>query len=377
MYTKIRHYIGSNIINFQGPRLKKKVVVFESDDWGTIRMPNIKSRDSLCQKFQNNFNVTTYDYVDNLANVHDLEALFGVLSKYKDCKGNHPIITANTIVANPDFEKIRQSGFAEYFYEPFTETLNKYHTHTNTFKLWKEGISAGVFYPQLHGREHLNVYVWLELLKNGEQSSLEAFNHNTWVMKSDEGKRLDIAFNYKNKEGFSFAEKYLRESADLFEAIFGYKSKSYIAPSYTWNYEIEKVLYSLGVNTIQSGLYQILPEYDIKNGSKRIKKHYNGQRNSLGQVYLMRNSHFEPTLIKNIDLVSKCMGDIACAFMWGKPAVISVHRLNFIGNLCEENRTNTLFLLDSLLRKILKQYPDVEFTTSDKLGQEFLIDKWG
>lgn len=372
MYRKIKHYIGSNLINLQGPKLNRKIIVFESDDWGTIRMPNIKVREYLCSKFPYNFNLKTYDYVDNLANAKDLENLFEILCKYKDFKGNHPVITANTIVANPDFEKIRESGFSEYFYEPFTETLNKYSTHTNTFKFWKEGITAGVFHPQLHGREHLNVSVWLEILKNGEQSSIEALNHNTWVMKSDKGERLDIAFNYKSREEFSFVEKYLRESAELFEAIFGYKSKSYIAPSYTWNYEIEKVLYSLGVNTIQSGLYQILPEYDIKNGNERRKKHYNGQRNSLGQVYLMRNSHFEPTLIKNVDLVSKCLGDIACAFMWGKPAVISVHRLNFIGNLYERNRKNTLSLLDELLKKIVFKYPDVEFLTSDKLGMEFL-----
>ena len=76
--------------------------------------------------------------------------------------------------------------------------------------------------------------------------------------------------------------------------------------------------------------------------------------------------------MRNIDLVSKCIADISCAFRLGRPAIVSVHRLNFIGNLEEENRSYTLRLLNSLLREILRKYPDIEFLTSDVLGQEIL-----
>ena len=34
--------------------------------------------------------------------------------------------TPLTIVANPDFSKIRDSDFSEYFYESFAETLKRY-----------------------------------------------------------------------------------------------------------------------------------------------------------------------------------------------------------------------------------------------------------
>lgn len=82
----------------------------------------------------------------------------------------------------------------------------------------------------------------------------------------------------------------------------------------------------------------------------------------------MRNVHFEPALMPHFDLVSRCLGDIAIAFKWNKPAIISTHRLNFIGNIEKNNRTNTLLKLDQLLSAILKKYPTVEFMSSDNLG---------
>ena len=52
----------------------------------------------------------------------------------------------------------------------------------------------------------------------------------------------------------------------------------------------------------------------------------------------------------------------------GKPATISVHRLNFIGAIHKENRDKSLTLMESLLTKIMEKWPDVEFMTSVELG---------
>lgn len=372
MYQKIKHAIGSNLINLQGWRTKRKLLVLESDDWGTIRMPGLQEREFLCSRYPQNFNVSTYDRYDNLANTEDLSALFDVLVRFKDFKGNHPVITANTIVANPDFDKIRASNFQSYFYEPFTETLERYPSHQGTFALWQQGMRSGVFHPQLHGREHLNVALWMKLLQMREPSSIAAFERRTWVMKSDQGNRLDIAFDYESEKQLKGIDNYLKESAILFRNLFGYDSMSYIAPSYTWNDDIERILQNINIRILQGGLFQILPTYTMSTKNARRVRHYVGQRNMYGQVYLMRNSYFEPSLIRQVDLVGKCLGDIERAFRWGKPAIISIHRLNFIGNLEKNNRTETLKLLASLLQRVLVKFPDVEFLTSDALGKEML-----
>jgi len=93
-----------------------------------------------------------------------------------------------------------------------------------------------------------------------------------------------------------------------------------------------------------------------------------GERNSNGLRFLIRNCFFEPSLVKVNDPVGECLNRIAIAFRWHKPAVICAHRINFIGSLDSENRSRNLVLLRDLLNRIIKGWPDVEFMTSDQLG---------
>lgn len=363
MISEIKNILGGNLKNVRGWRTNRKIVVIESDDWGAIRMPSKKIRDILTTKYPHSFYGETYDKVDNLANREDLTAVFEILKKYQDKNGNYPVITANTVVANPDFAHIKECGYQKYFWEPFTETLKRYPTHQGTFDLWKEGIDCGVFYPQFHTREHINVAQWMMALKGKEADTLEAFDYNTWVMKRVSGERIDVAYNYNNNAHWEFILRSIEEGLALFERIFGYKSKSFIAPAYTWDDKIEEKFSSFGIQYIQGAMYQMYPE---ENDKKRVN--YTGRKNSLGQIYLMRNVHFEPALRPNQDCVDKALLDIERAFRWGKPVIISSHRLNYIGNLEEQNRINTLRQLDRVLSIVVKKYPNVEFMTTDKLG---------
>src|SRR5690554_3899588 len=94
----------------RGWRTNRKIVVIESDDWGSIRMPN-KIVFERMLKLNYDVHRCNYSRYDTLASQQDFSHLFDVLSSFKDGNGNHPIITANTIVANPDFEKIRENDF--------------------------------------------------------------------------------------------------------------------------------------------------------------------------------------------------------------------------------------------------------------------------
>ena len=69
-----------------------------------------------------------------------------------------------------------------------------------------------------------------------------------------------------------------------------------------------------------------------------------------------------------LEIVQHGINRIKIAFRWKKPAVISSHRINFMGALDEINRRDNLILLDNLLKRIVKLWPDVEFMTSDELG---------
>jgi hypothetical protein len=149
----------------------------------------------------------------------------------------------------------------------------------------------------------------------------------------------------------------LKDGLDLFEKMFGYRSSTFIAPCFTWPPNIEKTLFEKGVIGLQGKLYQHSP------GEKPIR-HFLGTRNKWGQIYTIRNASFEPTQGYGKD---DCIYRIKCAFRWHKPAIISAHRINFIGAINEENRNKNLKNLDSLLGEVFKLWPDVEFMTSDQL----------
>jgi hypothetical protein len=132
------------ITNIKGWRTNRKIIVIESDDWGSIRMP---SKEVYNKSINNGYkvNLNPYERYDSLASEEDLTLLFDLLSKFKDKNGNHPIITANCVVANPDFDKIEESDFSQYHYELITETFKKYPKHSNNFNLWLEGKKHQLF----------------------------------------------------------------------------------------------------------------------------------------------------------------------------------------------------------------------------------------
>ncbi len=172
--------------------------------------------------------------------------------------------------------------------------------------------------------------------------------------------------DYNTHDDLDKMKESLKEGLDLFEKIFGFRSKSFIPPCYTWNSEIEETLNANGVRFIQGLVVQYVPTGSFGNYTK--KYHFLGNRNSLGQYFLIRNCFFEPSLSKISDPVGECLSRINIAFRWWKPAVISTHRINFIGSMDEKNRRDNLKLFDDLLKRIIKNWPDVEFMTSDQLG---------
>ena len=71
------------------------------------------------------------------------------------------------------------------------------------------------------------------------------------------------------------------------------------------------------------------------------------------------------------DAVDTCLKQIDSAFRWKQPAIISVHRVNFIGRIIENNGDLGVYMLGELISKILNNWPDVKFMTSDQLANEY------
>ena len=152
----------------------RQLLVIESDDWGSLRTKNKQTLDKL-NTISTAVKQNRYTQLDSIASTDDLSALFEVLNAVKDFNGNPACITANICTANPDFDAIKASGFQEFYYKPFTETLDEYSNNKKLLNLWKNGEKQKLFMPQLHGREHLHAPMWLAELSTGNKELLKAF----------------------------------------------------------------------------------------------------------------------------------------------------------------------------------------------------------
>lgn len=310
-----------------------------------------------------------YNKYDSLATSDDLSYLFEVLYSVKDSTGRPIVITPFSVVANPDFNKVQQSDFNEYFYEPFTETLNRYPGCEKSFFLWKEGIDRRLFIPQFHCREHLNVKVWMKALKSRHKKARLAFDNGIWGISTANEPGIDVefqaAFDFIDPDDLKYHAEVIISGLNLFEKLFEYRASCFVPPNGPFSSKLESVCASSGIKFMTTPKIQIEP---LGHGKTRKKIHWLGQRNKTGLTYLSRNCFFEPGQ-PGRDWVDSCLNDISTAFRWNKPAIISSHRVNYIGALDKHNRKNGLMLLELLLRNIIKKWPAAEFITTSELGE--------
>ncbi|MCB0471871.1 MAG: hypothetical protein KDC56_02310 [Flavobacteriaceae bacterium] len=361
--------ILQHVMQIPGWHTDKKIFVFESDDWGSIRMPSKQVYQSL---IKNGVNVGNNDnwHLDCLESGEDIEKLFSIIAKYKDCEGNFPRFTMNMVMGNPDFEKIKKSKFETYYHEHFFDSYKRYHG-SDLQQIWNQGIQERFIKPQFHAREHLNVALWLKDLKQGFEKTKVAFDYEFFSLITSTSSPFQrhylAAYWAESSEELSWLEDILQQGLYLFKNTFGFKSESFVACNYIWPKELEPILLNQGIKIFQSQRGQLQPD-PFKKGKAKIKRHYTGQRNSLGQFYTIRNVKFEPFENENTDWVDRALKDIRLAFFWKKPAIVSTHRVNYVGGIDVKHRDRNLKALDLLLKKVLELWPEVIFLTSDQLG---------
>lgn len=363
MLHSIKENIVINLKNIPGWSTKRKIVIIECDDWGGIRIPSKSVYDILYSK---GLNVATsrFNLYDTLETKDDLARLFGVLSSVKDSEKKAAVMTPFTIVANPDFNKIRESSFSEYHYETFDQTLERYYPGDAVFDLWKEGITAGLFIPELHGREHTNVQIWLGKLREGNKELQIAFD-NGFVSLDIPGvpapaSEFRAEFYFSSEDQKPFLVNAIIESVSVFKMLFGFFPKVFVPGNGIFHPDFEGVVSGTGVDFLNVSHRSPYPSV----GGKLHYRHYiSGQKGPDGITYYTRNCAFEPS-DSRYSGIGSTMKQIAAAFRWGKPASISTHRVNFAGGINPSVRDHGLNELKKLLDSIVTKWPDVVFMSS-------------
>jgi hypothetical protein len=364
--------INNHLKNILGWTTNRKIIVFSVDDYGNVINASQKARENL-GKAGLSINATRFEQLDGLDTANDLSALFETLYSVKDKNGRAAVFTPFANCANIDFEGVKNNNFDNYRYELLPQTLNKLEGYDGTWKLWQEGVREKIFIPQFHGREHLNIKLFNELIKKKDPMLMTCIENNSYT-----GLPLNYYKTIQFNESFSFdkfdenieLEKILKQGLNDFEKVFGYKAKNFNAPGAYEHQFLEKVMSENGIQFIDS---IVLKKEHQGDGVYKNRFRYIGKKNQYNQRYLIRNCVFEPNLTTPSDAIASCLKEIETAFFWNKPANISSHRVNFTGVIQEKNRIIGNKALKELLRAIVKKWPEVEFMAANELGEMISI----
>lgn len=359
-----------NLANLPALKTNKKLIIFLSDDWGSVRMKSVKDQEQLVEK---GFKIKSrFDQYDTLESDEDLERLFDVLLSHKDYKGNHPVITAVSNVANPDFQKIKEEDFQNYYFESVEETYQRYPASGNVMQLIQKGIQQKIFIPESHGREHLQVNWYLQELKNENSFARKAFDNEFFFLSanlmddSKRGRGVGAAFDVWNENDIASHLNIISTGLNLFEELYGCKSNSFTPPAMFYSPKIENKLVEKGIKWLDVGRFFKIPQV---GGGERYQYNYLGKKKNSGLKVLVRNCVFESNMSNDNDGVTRCLQDIEEAFRIKQPALISNHRASFVGGIDVRNRDIGIKALDSLITEILKKWPDAEFATITDLDK--------
>lgn len=371
----MKQALFDHIKNIPGWKTNRKIVVFPVDDYGNIRLASKEARKKLDKAGLKV--LSRFDAYDTLETREDLEALYEVLSGVKDKHGNSAVFTPYALPCNINFEAMAVEGNVYYIYESLPETFNKLslsdpQSYEGAWALWREGIDKGLMKPQFHGREHFNLKVFEEKLKNKDKELLINLQNRSYTSISSSGYSsigYTAAFAFHKEEDYTQLQSILEDGTDQFEKVFGFTSGTFTPPAQQFPLKLLPILKKNGINAIDRPFH-----HKVHLGENRYKRKINvtGIDGKLNLVKIVRNVVFEPTH-GDINHVEKAMQQIKVAFKWNKPAIISSHRINFCGYIDENNRKVGLAALQNLLNRIVKEWPDVEFMSAEELTKTIVL----
>jgi len=357
--------------NLCAQKSKRKIIVFESDDWGGMRMPNPGTLSALRLAGLQIDNVS-FNRLDGLESKQDLDLLLNVLSDHRDCRGRPPKFTCNMVLGNPDFDAIEQHDYSCFVHEPMYESYKRYHSD-DLEPTWKSAISSGLVQPQFHCREHINIQLWIRDLQAAQPETRLCFKHRFFGQRtktsSSVQKHYLAAYSAESLKELNTINQIAIDGMDLFESMFGFRSQTFVACNYVWPQELEETLGAGGVKSIQTRIKHTMPV--LENGGNRVHiRRYSGQKNRLGQRYSVRNVLFEPYHNQAENAVHRALNEIQQAFFFRAAAIVSSHRVNYTSKMDMEHRDRNLRSLNELLSRISHRWPDVEFLSSDELASQ-------
>ena len=348
-------------------------IVFESDDWGLCG----EGRDQQVQSdlvskgyvdIDSNFLAPMYK--NTLESESDLDNLSNSLAKFKDRLGRSPIFTANMVVSNPDFERIKQNRFSQYFAIPISKGFpTGWHDWATTVRGWKKAINRKVWLPEYHGFSHFNYRNWIRGLGKGDQRLMDFFNRSMVTYSVRFRVLSEYGVHIGNRWDFqSFGEQYSDICAgfDIFNSLFGRFPRTTIPPNNVWNPDTYRAFLKSKVRFIQSEKESLKSNLGARNTNiSLIPDVFNSillRFSSLCKQY--RNVHLE----YNDENESAAVVSSTNCFVSGVPAIVGTHRVNYVSGVDPNLPRKNLKRLENYLHSVLEN-ENVVFLSDNELFQ--------
>jgi hypothetical protein len=262
----------------------------------------------------------------------------------------------NFITANLDFSKMSHDT-SELHFLPLADGLPEGWSRPDLLKAYREGMSAGVFYPALHGVSHFcRQAVERHSQDAGERGVLL---RTLWKAKTpyiywrmpwigyeywDPEQSPDDRFISRNEQGES-----IRQAVSLFARAFSTVPRSACAPGYRANTETNRYWSQYGIRCAQNG-----PSTPT---SPHLDRH--------GVLQIYRAVDFEPATDNTFSL-TRCLRQAEECFAARVPATVSIHSINFHSTM-RDFRSRTLQYLEEFLRALESRHPDLLYVHDEDL----------
>lgn len=357
-----------NLKYWFGKRLRHPYLVITLDDFGNIRNSSAESRLNL-KSAGIDVESNWFDRLDGLCTSNDMEELITFCQEFMIGDERGLVLSPYINTRNMNFESTLSTG--EYVPESLVTTLTKSEHECRLLKQWERALSSGVFEPEYHGAEHINVPLINRLLKvENEWLIHNLSNHSlSGLLQDNKGNTVhwSEAYAESGKISYDLNRRNFMHGIEEFENFTNRRRVLFNAPGANTTIEYIKLAKELnfkGIDRVPFVSSKIARYFSLP------KYHFQGQ-NFLGLRVLQRNISFEPVMNSwDTNYVKNTARKIARLWNNGLPAVVSIHRLNFTSRVDADNGACGLKALQKLLDE-LKEFGEFRSVSARELLMKY------
>jgi len=208
-----------------------RAVVIESDDWGLCAwVPDEPAHAALRDLPAFRSPAGRRYGRSTLESAADVRELSAQLLGWRGGDGFPPVLQANTVVANPDYDAMRAPFDCDAIPVLPLPALPARWQRPGLLDAVRDAETAGVWWAELHGLTHLPEGAWLGALRRGDADAVRAFEQQSPI-----GVAVEASGEYDRSEPRERRSRSLHVAVRAFRDCFGRAPVSLCPPDYRFD----------------------------------------------------------------------------------------------------------------------------------------------